>query len=227
MNNSPESSVDILIVGAGVAGLLAAADLQANGFRPLVVDKGRGVGGRLATRRIGTAAFDHGAQFITARTPRFAALLDSWRAQGVLAEWYRGAEDAHIRWRGAPGMTAPAKHLAQSLNVRLEMKLLALHPEQTGWRAVFENGETLTARAALLTAPVPQSLAVLDAGGVRLEAATRAQLEAIDYEPCIAVMAALHAPSRLPSPGFLRLESEPIAWLADNQTKGVSAVPSI
>lgn len=227
MNNSPESNVDILIIGAGMAGLLATADLQANGFRPLVVDKGRGVGGRLSTRRIGAAAFDHGAQFMTARTPRFTALLDSWRAQGVLAEWYRGAEDAHIRWRGVPGMTAPAKHLAQSLNVRLEMKLLALHPEQTGWRVVFENGESLTARAALLTAPVPQSLAVLDAGGVRLNAATRAQLEAIDYEPCIAVMAVLNAPSRLPSPGFLRLESEPIAWLADNQAKGVSSVPSI
>jgi len=68
-------TTDILILGAGLAGLLAAADLQASGFQSLVVDKGRGVGGRLASRRIGSATFDHGAQFITARTPRWPLKL--------------------------------------------------------------------------------------------------------------------------------------------------------
>lgn len=53
--------------GAGMAGLTAAAELQRAGCRGLVLDKGRGVGGRLASRRIGGASFDHGAQFITAR----------------------------------------------------------------------------------------------------------------------------------------------------------------
>lgn len=227
MYNATQINTDILIVGAGMAGLLAAADLQENGFQSLVVDKGRGAGGRLATRRIGPATFDHGAQFITARTPRFTALLDEWRAQGLLSEWYRSPDDDHPRWRGAPSMTAAAKHLAQSLHVKLEMKLTALQTHGTGWLASFENGETIAARAALLTAPVPQSLALLDAGGVALEAATRAQLKAVDYEPCLAVLAVLKSESPLPPPGFIRPESGPIAWLADNQTKGVSSVPAV
>ena len=67
-------TADVLVIGAGMAGLIAAAELQRAGRRVLVLDKGRGVGGRLASRRIGEASFDHGAQFITARTPRFAAL---------------------------------------------------------------------------------------------------------------------------------------------------------
>ena len=42
----------VVVVGAGVAGLTAARSLAA--FSDVVVvDKGRGVGGRLATRRIG------------------------------------------------------------------------------------------------------------------------------------------------------------------------------
>jgi renalase len=220
-------STDILIIGAGLTGLLAANDLQAKGFQSLVVDKGRGVGGRLATRRIGAATFDHGAQFMTARSPRFAAQLDEWRSLGLLAEWYRGSDDEHIRWRGAPAMTAVAKHLAKSLNVRLEMKMSALKQEQAGWLAIFENGETIAARAVLLTAPVPQALALFDAGGIPLQTARRAQLDAIDYEPCLAVMAVLDGPSNLPAPGFLRPDSESIAWLADNQAKGVSTLPAV
>ncbi|NTU55615.1 MAG: NAD(P)-binding protein [Anaerolineales bacterium] len=223
MPNVSQINTDILIVGAGMTGLLAAADLDASGFQSLVVDKGRGVGGRLATRRIGSAAFDHGAQFITARTPRFANLLEEWRGLGLLAEWYRGGEDDHIRWRGFPSMTAVPKHLAKSLNVRLEMKMTALKQENSRWLAVFENGETVAAGAVLLTAPVPQSLALLDAGGVALEASMREQLDAVEYEACMAVMAVLNGQSNIPQPGFVRPESGPVAWIADNQMKGVSA----
>lgn len=220
-------TTDILIIGAGMAGLLAAADLQASGFHPLVVDKGRGVGGRLASRRIGSATFDHGAQFITARTPRFAALLSEWQELGFVAEWYRGTNEEHIYWRGVPSMTAIPKHLAKSLNVRLEMKMIVLKQEGSYWLAIFENGETIAANAVLLTVPVPQSLALLDAGGVVLEASKREQLEAVEYEPCMAVMAVLNGESNIPQPGFLRFDSGPITWIADNKAKGISAVSAV
>jgi renalase len=44
----------------------------------LVLDKGRGVGGRLATRVFERGRFDHGAQRYTARTPEFQVLVDEW-----------------------------------------------------------------------------------------------------------------------------------------------------
>jgi hypothetical protein len=227
MTSTHTHTSDILIVGAGMTGLLAATDLQAGGFHPLVVDKGRGVGGRLASRRIGSATFDHGAQFITARTPRFSGLLREWAALGLVTEWVRGANPKHIYWRGVPSMTAIPKHLAHSLHVQLEMKMTALQQESSGWLAVFENDETVAASAVLLTAPVAQSLALLDAGGVALEASMREQLEAVEYEPCLAVMAVLNAPSKTPQPGFIRFDDGPIAWLADNQAKGISAASAV
>lgn len=227
MPDVSQLNTDILIVGAGLAGLLAAIDLQASGFHPLVVDKGRGVGGRLASRRIGSATFDHGAQFITARTPRFAALLREWQGLGLVTEWYRGTNEEHIHWRGVPSMTAVPKHLARSLHVRLEMKMTALKEESSRWLATFENGETITANAVLLTTPVPQSLALLDAGGVVLEALMQEQLEAVEYEPCMAVMAVLNGESNISKPGFLRFDSGPIGWIADNQAKGISAVSAV
>ncbi len=93
---TPEAgeTADVLVIGAGMAGLTAAAELQRAGRRVLVLDKGRGVGGRLASRRIEGAAFDHGAQFITARTARFAALVEDGRCRGCAGDWVVTASEA-------------------------------------------------------------------------------------------------------------------------------------
>ena len=45
-----------IVVGAGISGLLAAHELRNAGWHVTVLDKGRGVGGRMATRRLGGAA---------------------------------------------------------------------------------------------------------------------------------------------------------------------------
>ena len=224
---NPSQRTGILVIGAGLAGLCAATELQRAGLDVLVIDKGRGVGGRLASRRIGSATFDHGAQFMTARTDRFRAAVQDWSAQGLLREWFRGAGDGHPRWCGQPSMTAVPKFLARGLDVLLDKKVSSLRHNASGWEVALESGESIQAGAVLLTAPVPQSLALLDAGGVAILPAIRAQLESIAYEPCIAVMATLSAPSKLPAPGGLALTEGPIGWLADNQMKGISAVPAV
>ncbi len=225
-----QERVDFLIVGAGMTGLAAADALQRSGRRALVVDKGRGLGGRLANRRIGGATFDHGAQFITARSSRFAALVDQWSASDVLEAWHRGPAGSaaeRIRWRGKPAMTAVAKALARSVETRLAQRVVSLSRDAAGWAAACAGGETILANTVLLTPPVPQSLALLEAGGVTLAPATRARLEAIEYERCLAVMAVLDGPSRIPPPGGFAPPAGPIAWIADNQAKGVSAEPAV
>ena len=227
---SSEQNTDVLIIGAGMAGLTAAAELQRAGRRVRVLDKGRGVGGRLASRRIGEASFDHGAQFITTRDPRFVSALEGWRQTGVVEEWCRGfAEhaDGHPRWRGKPSMNSVAKHLAHGLEVGLEQNAVALHCSQNQWRAETNTGEDYLASAVVLTPPVPQSLALMAAGGFALPPEVHARLAAIDYERCLAVMAVIDGPSRLPPPGGLAPAEGPIAWIADNQLKGISAVPAV
>jgi renalase len=228
--SSVQHKTDVLIVGAGMAGLTAASELQQNGHNVIVFDKGRGVGGRLASRRIGLATFDHGAQFMTGRDPRFAAAIDEWRRIGVVEEWYRSpaqGTEGHPRWRGKPAMTAVAKHLARSLNVLLGKRIVMVRRDAAGWVAALENGETVYAGAVLLTPPVPQSLALMDAGLVEMPPEARAHLESIEYDPCLAVMLVLGGPSRIPPPGCLSPREGPIAWIADNQMKGASATPAV
>jgi len=225
-----EQTTLVLVIGAGMAGLIAAAELQRAGCRVLVLDKGRGVGGRLASRRIAGATFDHGAQFITTRDPRFAAVLEQGRQKGSLEEWCRGfsgAADGHARWRGKPGMSAVAKHLALGLDLSLAMQVRALRRVDDRWHAETTTGHSFNAGGVVLTPPLPQSLAMLDAGGIVLAPELRRRLAAIEYERCLAVMAVLEGPSRLPPPGGLGLADGPIAWIADNQLKGISAEPAV
>lgn len=213
-----------------MSGLTAASALHGAGLRVLTVDKGRGVGGRMASRRIGPAVFDHGAQFVTVRDSRFAAAMAEWERRGAAREWCRGFAghmDAHPRWCGSSGMTSIAKALAAPLDVMLDTRLLSVRVAEGGWTADTHNGPSLAARAVVLTPPVPQSLALLDAGGVVLPQHKQAALSSITYERCLAVMALLEGQSHVPPPGGLAPGVGPVAWIADNQAKGISSVPSV
>ena len=79
----------------------------------------------------------------------------------------------------------------------------------------------------VLTPPVPKRLKLLDAGDVPLSPETRSRLAGIEYECCLAVMAVLGGPSRIPPPGGLAPADGPIAWIAHNKSKGISAEPAV
>jgi hypothetical protein len=219
-----------IVIGAGMAGLVAAGRMQRAGVRVVVLDKGRGVGGRMATRRIEGGVFDHGAQFFTVRDVNFEAMVQHWLDEGVVREWAHGFADAdgtwkrdgHPRYRGVSGMTAVPKRLARGLNVQTSKRVTAACVEDALWTVRTEAGESLRAAALLLTAPVPQSLALLDAGGYALPEADRAALDGLAYDPCIAVMALLDRPPAIPEPGGVQINDEPIRWIADNTRKGIS-----
>jgi len=223
-----------LIIGAGISGLLAARELERNGVRVTVVDKGCRAGGRMATRRIDDAICDHGAQFFTVRSPRFRAIVDELLANGIVEEWARGfadhsgevAGDGHPRFRGVGGMNAVPKYLSAGIDVRCGVKAASLNVSDGRWVARDEAGADYIADALIMTPPVPQSLALLDSGNARLPSPVRDSLDAITYDPCLALMALTS--SSIPDPGGIRFESGPISWLADNSRKGISLlVPSI
>ena len=71
-SSTPHGNNKVAVVGAGVSGLTCAAALAKNGFDVLVIETGRGPGGRTSTRRGPDDSgwqWDHGAQYLTAKTP--------------------------------------------------------------------------------------------------------------------------------------------------------------
>lgn len=123
-------------------------------------------------------------------------------------------------------MTAVPKYLAQGLEVLLEQRVVSVEAQGAEWLVRTDQEATFTADALLLTAPVPQSLTLLDAGGTTLPSDTRTALEQVRYDPCIALMVQPKE-SRLPAPGGMQFPGEPISWICDNRQKGISSQAAI
>jgi predicted NAD/FAD-dependent oxidoreductase len=222
----------VLIIGAGVSGLMAANVLKAAGVEVLVVDKGRSVGGRMATRRIQQGAADHGAQFFTVRTAQFQSYVDQWLAEGLVRVWGYGwsdgslkrtAGDGHPRYVVNGGMNALTVHLAKGIQTRVNVEVSRVEWTGTHWLASYGDTQAVTARHLLLTPPVPQSLNLLRKGAVPLAESDVAALEKIEYGPCLCGMFVVEGTVDLPEPGAVQDLSRPIYWIADNQRKGISA----
>lgn len=222
---------EIVVVGAGIAGLTAARSLQNSGHRVVVLDKGRGVGGRLATRRIvtpsgDTATFDHGAQFFTTRSKEFSDAVHSWTEAGVVREWCRGFghDDGHPRYVANGGMTTLAKHLASPLEVRTSTLVFEIRPGDTRqWTVVIDDGSTIDCDAVITTCPLLQSYSITVTAGAELPA----DLLRADYDRTIGLLAVLDGPSDVPAPGGLQNPDAVFSWIGDNMAKGVSTTPAI
>ncbi|ADB40669.1 NAD(P)/FAD-dependent oxidoreductase [Spirosoma linguale] len=217
-----------LIIGAGMAGLAAARKLSTQGWDVVVLDKGRGVGGRLATRRIEQAKADHGAQYFSATTPELQELVQELLADKVITEWkptQPSPADTVFKkphYVGVEGMNAVAKALSKDLTVRTAETVISFRVEENQWLVETESGGQYRADALLITIPAPQALALIEKSGFPIVSADKSVLSAIRYQPCIAVMVALNKPSLLPAPGAVRYETSDIAWVADNAQKGIS-----
>ena len=224
---------DVVVVGAGLSGLTAARLLQEKGHHVIVVDKGRGLGGRMATRRISTpdgsiAVFDHGAQFFTVREQQFQKLVDAWITNGVVREWCRGfiADDGHPRYVVNGGMAALTKHIAQGLDVRTSTLVFAVKPcdaDPTKWTVVIDDNSRIDCDAVVMTCPLPQSYSLTVTTGVELPQ----DLLLTDYDRTIGLLAVLDGPSAVPAPGGIQNPDDVFSWIGDNQAKGISDIPAI
>ena len=71
-----EMTNDVVVIGAGMAGLTAARTLAEAGLRVVVLEARDRIGGRILTRRVGSETIELGAEFIHGRPPELWALID-------------------------------------------------------------------------------------------------------------------------------------------------------
>ena len=216
----------VAVVGAGLSGLACARRLVDRGCSVQVFDKGRGVGGRMATRRADDWQFDHGAQYFTARDARFQRLVKLGLREGFVALWEGdiavlgegGArlEDSHVdRFVGVPAMNAVCRLLASNLEVVARTRVAALERVDGRWHLASDQHAKLGSYdAVVVSAPAPQTAILLEDPAPEMAArAARAGMA-----PCWAAMASFAGAVEL---GFdaAFVEGSALSWVARNNSK--------
>ncbi len=216
---------EVCVVGAGWAGLTAARRLHAAGRDVVVLEKARGPGGRCSTRRQEDFAFDHGAQYFTARSDAFSEAVRGWKAQGLLRAWNPritvfgprpsdAGRSPDERLVGLPGMNGVLKHLAAGLDCRFGVRVERLGRNDGCWVIGTDaSGQEVRARYLLMTAPPQQAAALLSNLSDLAPAVAK-----VPMNPCWAMM--LGFDQAIEADFDAAFDNEgPLAWLARNSSK--------
>lgn len=235
-NSADATHCDVLVIGAGIAGLTAARELRAAGKSVLVLEKSRGFGGRAATRRWDGMPVDHGAQFFTARSPEFRAQVDEWLRCGVCFEWCRGLHrdsedgpqppdgDNFPRYACHEGMASLGRDLAGAdpSFVLRETKVTKVDRHDSAWELHTEDGRIFQARALIMTPPPPQSAVLLESASPE----ATAFLQSLPMAPCLAV-AARYGQTEFSWRGIQAPTDPTVSWIGNDTSKRPDLHPDV
>ncbi len=237
-------TLNIAIIGAGIAGITAARTLANAGHHVQVFEKSRGPGGRMSTRASNFGTFDHGAQYFTVRDPRFSLAIQTvpgtteicrpWSANAVrvldplghVFEAARASKEAHFVAK--PGMNALVRHWAEPLGKAIHNNTAITRLERGAkglWTLLTDNQKFTGFDHVLLAIPSQQAANLLKASGK--EAANTQWLKAInavDVAPCWTLMLAFPNATQPnlhigPQWNAARSIHHRIAWLARESSK--------
>jgi hypothetical protein len=209
------------VIGAGLAGLACARVMRRAGCYVEVFEADRIIGGRMATTRAGQASFDHGAQYVTARSTQFQTYLSEMLGTGYAARWKPKTSSSDrnggqmLPWYvGTPGMSALVRPLAEGVRIQTGKRVHTIQRQEKGWYVWFDDETHVGPFAAVaVTAPAPQSALLL---GPVEELAN--QLSRVRMTPCWTLMARLDEP-RFPDQDVFSDMSEVIRWVSRNSAK--------
>ena len=226
MNSNTEIK-KVAIIGAGIAGLSCAKELQSSGMAVDLFEKSRGASGRMSTRQSQEWSADHGAQYFTARDPRFIQEVQGWVRAGTAAIWkprlkvyetglWRESNSRETRYVGTPGMNSPGKYLAKDLAIQYEKTISRLERRDGHWSLYCNESGAISALYdyVVLATPAPQaSVLVKNLDSRAFDITNSAQMKA-----CWTMMA--HFPNH-PTTDFdaAFINQEIISWICQNKSK--------
>jgi hypothetical protein len=231
MNRVP-SSFRVAVIGAGIAGATCARALSQAGFAVHVVDKSRGAGGRLATRRVEwrdpsgrrrITAFDHGAPAFIARGADFRQFLATASQPGALAQWTptpaaggRPLDDAGPLCLPKPDMPSLCRWLLRDIPTTWSFAVDRLLHGPLGWQ-IEAAGSSLPGVFDALVLALPPAQAAPLLAPHRRDWAQRASLALM--QPCWTLMGVARRPANERHWDVGQPEQGPLAWVMRNDAR--------
>ncbi|CAB5042040.1 MAG: NAD(P)-binding protein [Actinobacteria bacterium] len=218
----------VAVIGAGMSGIACARVLHHHKIPFQIIDRGRVVGGRMASRSIrdsGTAFDGHitdiGASYFTVQDPQFAVIVNSWIETGIAREWtdtfhvatpagISGVRAGTMRYSAVRGLRSILEHQVQGLpedSVKPSTEVASLSVTDGG---VLVDGEKFSAAAVCL--PEPQAKKFVDESLTDIHAT----LDEISWDPVIAVTAVFEAGQLPKFDGVFVNEHPVLTWIAND-----------
>lgn len=220
---------EFIVIGAGLSGLNVARKIREHALGDvLILEKSRGVGGRMATRRTMGTRFDHGAQFYRLK-PEISEPHQKWQHSGIGHRWFESEKGEH--WCSSSGMTAFAKDMAVDLDISLEKEIKSVRREGKAWTLTSNKGETWSCRNLIISSPTPQTLKLLEEINHEqmLDEKVWSKLKSITYTKALIALVVLDEGSELDMElrDYLEFETGHFFSISNQQGKGVSSTSAL
>jgi len=218
------STLPVVIVGAGIAGVACARELAGAGIPVQVRERSYVPGGRMASRTLAGRRVDLGASYLTCRTEPFRAVVDSWVSRGLAREWtdrfavrtpdgWGVSKPAPVRYGTPGGLRSLIVDLAEGLDIAYRSDVTDVGP---GPRV---DGEP--AAAVVLAMPDPQASDVL-ADELTEELAA---VDGRDFRPALALAAGWPQRAWAEVDGVFVGEDPVLSWVADDGRRRGDGAP--
>ncbi len=210
----------VAVIGAGLAGLACARVLRRAGCYVEVFEQDRIIGGRMATTRLGLTPFDHGAQYITARSPAFIGYMNELVSASYAVRWTpkddkgEAISQMHPWFIGTPGMSSLVRPLAEGVRLHTDRRVHTIHRGEKGWSIWFDDETSVQGFHAVAIA-TPAAEARLLVGRIPDLAEP---INRVRISPCWAVLVRLDD-RILPTRDVYSDMSEVVRWVARNNAK--------
>ncbi len=194
---------DIAVIGAGMAGLICAQQLTQAGYSVRVIDKSRGIGGRVATRRLFDTKADHGACYLQPQGEVLQSLIALLVEKGDLELWTDNLQvqeksssqkvniSSSLAYIAPGGMNVIAKFLAQGLEIHRNQLINSISISSANqWHLTSNYSDEFTASSVVVAIPAPQAVILLKPLAENLlDNDFLTKLRGVEFYPCITVMA--------------------------------------
>lgn len=245
---------DVAVIGAGVSGLTCAQQLQKAGYKVIVLDKSRGVGGRMATRRVSGTRADHGVRYLEPKGEQLQQLIQQLITceplENQLQVWTNTLYEFKQNQLQPPaisqpyyimpsGMNTVGKIMAEGLNIQLNSRVESVTiTTENNWQCHIELTdktnpeltEIVTAKSLVIAIPAPQALILLESSHIEFKSIFLNQIKSVDYDPCITVIAGYSQEHNPDIPDWKAVtfpDDKILAWVGIDSSKRLNSTQPV